>query len=241
MDTKVRRVAAGMVLALGLAGCATTGQQRTGGSDLFGCEQIPFSEPVPKPTDPQNWHPEKGERGYVHLLFFVAGGKVYAIGVPVVTPARGAERPFFVGPMTNLDAAFKPPPSAAAKELQRYPDWHAFYRELFRAYGDSRPLALVCPGPDCPITPESPPPGVLGATVSFSSTTLPPIGARERSLGTVRLAALDAQAPAKTASDATGAATATSTDTERQLQALFSDTVTRAVCVARILAPPPSK
>ncbi|HEY3585533.1 MAG TPA: hypothetical protein VGK85_00205, partial [Myxococcaceae bacterium] len=203
------RVAAGMVLALGLAGCATTGQQGTGGSNLFGCEQIPFSEPVPKPTDPQNWHPEKGERGYVHVLFFVAGGQVYAIGVPVVGPAKGAERPFFVGPMKNLDAAFPPPPSAAAKELQQYPDWHAFYRELFRAYGDSRPLALVCPGPDCPITPESPPPGVLGATASFSTTALGPGATLERSLGTIRFAALDAQAPAKTATDATLTALAT--------------------------------
>jgi len=241
MDTNMLRVAAGTVLVLGLAGCATTGQQRTGGGDLFGCEQIPFSEPVPKPTDPLEWHPEKGERGYVHILFFVAGGEVYAIGVPVVAPARAAERPFFVGPMKNLDAAFQPPPSAAGKALQQYPDWHAFYRELFRAYGDSRPLALVCPGPDCPLTPESPPPGVLGTTASFSTTALPPNGALGPSLGTVRLAALGAQTPANTATDATLAAVATSPEMQRQLQALFSDTVTRAVCVARILSPPPSK
>ena len=229
------RVAVGMVLALGLVGCATT-NQRTGGSDLFGCEQIPFSEPVPAPTDPQQWHPEKGERGYLHVLFFIAGGQVYAIGVPVVTPAK-AERPFFVGPMKNLDGVF--PPREASKELQRYPDWHAFYREVFRAYGDSRPLALVCPGPDCPITPEQPPPGILGATAAFSPI---PFVALDPSPGAVRLAALQGSDPAKTATDATTfAAQGRSPETERRLQALFSDTVTRAVCVARILTPSPGK
>ena len=232
MDTKMLRVAAGMFLALVLAGCATTGTQRTGGGELFGCEQIPFSEPVPTPTDPQQWHPEKGERGYLHVLFFVSGGQVYAIGVPVVTPAK-AERPFFVGPMKNLERGF--PAQGAAKDLERYPDWHAFYREVFRAYGHSRPLALVCPGPDCPTTPESPPPALLGATATYSATAF---GALEPAPGTVRLAALD-QEPSRTATDAaTLAATSRSPEMQRQLQALFSDTVTRAVCVARILAPP---
>ena len=231
MDTRLLRVAVGTVLALGLTGCATTGGGPRTGGDLFGCEQIPFTDPIPPPTDPQQWHPDKAERGYLHVLFFVSGGQVFAIGVPVVNATK-AERPFFVGPMKNLDSVF--PAKEAPKELQRYPDWHAFYRELFRAYGDSRPLALVCPGPDCPITPESPPPGVLGMTGAFLSG---PIGALDPPLGPVRLAALDAGGLPKTATDAaTGA-----TQTNPQLQALFSDTVTRAVCVARILTPPPTK
>jgi len=236
MDTRMLRVAVGILLGLGLAGCATTDHQRTGGGDLFGCEQIPFSDPVPGPTDPRQWHPQKGERGYLHVLFFVAGGQVYAIGVPVVNPAR-AERPFFVGPMKNLDATFSA--SEASKELQRYPDWHAFYRELFRAYGDSRPLALVCPGPDCPITPESPPPGVLGATSAFSAAAFSSL---DPTVDAVRLAAAQSTAKGDTATDAAAFATqGRSPEMERRLQALFSDTVTRAVCVARILTPSPGK
>ena len=52
MNTRMFRVAVAMILGLGLAGCATTDHQRGGDADLFGCEQIPFSEPVPGPTDP---------------------------------------------------------------------------------------------------------------------------------------------------------------------------------------------
>jgi hypothetical protein len=70
---------------------------------------------------------------------------------------------------------------------------------------------------------------------------LGPGGALEPPLGATRLAALDAQAPAKTATDAATFAQGGSPEMQRQLQALFSDTVTRAVCVGRILTPAPGK
>jgi hypothetical protein len=225
----MERVAVGLVLALGLVGCATTEPRPTGtGSNtLFGCERISFSGAVPVPTDPRNWHPEKAERGYLHIRFFVSGGQVFAIGVPVAGSKVG--QVFYVGPMQNLPSAF--PAKEAQKELQRHEDWRIFYRELFRAFGDSRPLALVCPGPDCPVTPESPPPGVLGFTATYS-----PGGssALEPTLDGPRLAALDNQDGGKTATDAAASAQRLSPETER---ALFSDTVSRAVCVERILAP----
>ena len=76
-------------------------------------------------------------------------------------------------------------------------------------------------------------------TAAFSAT---PLGALDPSLGAVRLAALQGPEPARTATDAsTFAAQGRSPETERRLQALFSDTVSRAVCVARILMPSPGK
>jgi hypothetical protein len=227
MNTTMRRCTVGLVLALGLVGCATTSETRPPtGSDLFGCDRVPFDGPVPEPVRPERWEPQKSERGYLHIRFFVAKGSMYAIGVPV-NSFKG-ETPFFVGPMADLPGPFDP--KAAPEELKRHPDWAAFYHQLARAYGDSRPMALVCPGRDCPITPEGPPPAVAGMTVSGSGSLF---GSLDPS-SDQRLAALD-QAAAATATDAPFAAQGRSEDIERQLRELFSDTVTRAVCAARIL------
>jgi hypothetical protein len=231
----MERVAVGLVLSLGLVGCATTEPRPTGtgtaGDRLFGCERIPFSGTVPGPENPQDWTPEKAERGYLHIRFFVSGGQVYAIGVPVAVstfePKVG--KVFYVGPMQDLKTAF--PARDAPQQLRQYEDWHRFYSKLFRAFGDSRPLALVCPGPDCPATPEAPPPGVLGFTATYSAGGS---GALDPAIDGPRLAALAVQDGGKSATDAAASARRLSPEMER---ALFSDTVSRAVCVARILAP----
>jgi|GEM_PF-2256116 len=226
----------GLLTAVVLAGCATTETRGSGGTTgadaLFGCERISFSGPMPPPKPPTEWRPSKAERGFVHLYFFVAKGQVFVIGAPVVDLRPGD--PFFVGPMTNLDAAF--PAQQSQEYLRKYPDWGAFYHQLFKAYGDSRPLALVCPGPDCPKTPEGPPPSLFGVTASYSNTVPP--GALGPTGDLPRFAALDAQDASRTATDAsTFAAQGRSEEAERQLRALFSDVVTRAVCAARVLTP----
>jgi hypothetical protein len=234
MNTRTQRYTMGVVVALGLLGCATPGKPPPGGERVFRCEQQAFTGPV-TPTPPGSWDPPSTQpRGYVHIQFFVHEGRVYAFGVPVNEVRAG--QAFFVGPMQDLQAAF--PPGEAAKELQRYPDWHAFYRALFRAFGNSRPLALVCPGPDCPTTPEHPPPGVLGMTATYSTQIT---GSLDTSSDLPRLAALDDQGAGTTATDAAPApgtaapAPFQSSDQQRELRAFFSDTVTRAVCAARIL------
>ena len=228
MNATMQRCTVGLVLALGLVGCATTGETRPPptGSDLFGCDRIPFDGPVPEPVPPDKWEPERSERGYLHVRFFVAKGKIYAIGVPVKDFKE--ERPFFVGPMTDIPTPFDP--KLAHELLSRYPDWAAFYHHLAHAYGDSRPMGLVCPGRDCPMTPEGPPPPIAGMTVAYSGS---PFSSLDPSTDQ-RLAALS-QAAAATATDAPFAAQGRSEDIERQLRELFSDTVSRSVCAARVL------
>jgi hypothetical protein len=230
MKATIQRCTLGLVLTL--VGCATTGGTRTsGGADLFGCEQIPFDGPGPRPVEPREWEPAKAERGYLHIRYFVAKGRVYAVGVPVNDFKSGT--PFFVGPMTDIKEPFDP--SQAPAMAKRYAEWAAFYKRLARAYGDSRPLALVCPGQDCPITPEGPPPVVLGATSVYSTTPIVSLD----SPSDLRLAALDLQGGGATASDAKLlAGPGWTEEVERTLRALFSDTVTRAVCAARILGAP---
>ncbi len=227
MNKTIQRCTLGLVLTL--VGCATTSETRPPGAtsaDLFGCERIPFDGQVPKPDEPGSWEPAKADRGYLHIRFFVSGGKVYAIGAPVADLKAG--RPFFVGPMTNLPGPFDA--SVAPEMLKRYPDWLEFYKRFARAYGDSRPLALVCPGRDCPITPEGPPPPTFGVTATYSPT---PIASLDPSSDLPRLAALDLQGGGATASDARSATG--QLPSEETLRALFSDTVSRAVCAARIL------
>jgi hypothetical protein len=238
MKTSIERRTIAMALALGLAGCATTEPRppggTTGGATLIACERIPFDGPLPTLQSPQNWYPKKAERGVLHVRFFVAGGKIYAIGVPVVDLRPGPI--FFVGGMDDLPTPF--PPKEAKEYFKKHPDWAAFYHQLFEAYGDSRPLALVCRGPDCPTTPEAPPPGGLGMTATIGLT--PPFTALSPSGDMSPLASLEMQGAGKTATDASPlAAESRSPDLEQRLRQLFSDTVSRAVCVARTVTPEP--
>jgi hypothetical protein len=233
MKTIIERWTIAAALALGLAGCATTEQRPPGGTTtLISCERIPFDSPLPPLKDPQNWFPDKSERGVLHIRFFVFGSQVYAIGAPVVDLRPGPI--FFVGPMEDLLAPF--PPKEAREYFKKHKDWAAFYHQIFNAYGDSRPLALVCRGPDCPTTPESPPPGGLGMT----ATVLPsPSGALDPSADMPRYASLDLQGGSMTATDVSlPAAMSRSPELEKTVRNLFSDTLSRAVCVARTVTPP---
>jgi len=239
MKTSIERWTIAAALVLGLAGCATTEQRppggTTGGENLIACERIPFKEPLPPLHHPLRWPPEdKAERGVLHIRFFVARGGVYAIGVPVVNLRPG--RIFFVGPMADLEAPF--PPKESRKYFEKHPDWAAFYHHVFETYGDSRPFALVCPGPDCPTTPEAPPPGGLGMTATIN--LVPAVAALNPSVDMPRLASLDMQGGGKTATDASAlAAESRSPQLEQVLRDLVSDTLSRAVCVARTVTPEP--
>ena len=239
MKTSIKRCTVTVAIAVGLTGCAHTEQPppsvTTGGENLITCERISFKDPLPPLQNPTSWHPKKAERGVVHIRYFVARGQIYAIGFPVVDLSAGT--PFFVGPMTDIPAPFSP---EKARELcKRSSDWCAFYSGLFHGYGDSRPIPLVCPGPDCPTTPEGPPPGGYGMTVSLGLN--PPIVELGPSLDMPRFASLDAQGGANSATDAAAlAAENRSPEVEQKLRELFSDTLSRAVCVARVVTPPPA-
>lgn len=243
MNAWMKQCIAGLVAVLALGGCATTKNSTEGGQATvpppaltFGCERVTFEGPIPNPQSPEEWTPEVAERGYLHIQFFVRRGGVYAFGVHVVGLRTG--KPFYVGPMTDLKVMF--PASEANKMLRAGPkdrDWQAFYGKLFHAYGASRPMALVCPGPDCPVTPEGPPPGGFGMTASYTST---PIAALGPSGDMPRLASLESPGSGMAATDASMVLAQADTD-DSQLRALFSDTVTRALCVARIIAPTQTK
>ena len=233
MDRFLRSSAAVLATAA-LAACATTGQPTPTPTSLV-CEPIVWDRPVPETLPPGKWSPAPRPRAYLHLRFVTDGQWVYAVGVPVSNGQ--AEEPFIVGPMQYVPDGFPENEEAGHAALQKYEDWRAFYGALFKAYRHSRPMGLVCPGKDCPITPEGPPPQLFGMTVSYGTSVS---GALETP-GSLRAYASLAEAPVTataTASDALRPPVAPSQRTaeqERDRRTLVSDVVTRAVCAARVL------
>jgi hypothetical protein len=175
----------------------------------------------------EKWQPKRCER-VLSIRFVVDGDQICAIGV-LVKDEFAYEPLFLVGPMANLRGPISE--EEAAKAARAYPDWHAFYKKLFHSCGKSRPLALVCPGPDCPMTPEIPPPGLLGMTTSYGSGS---IAALEPGF-TERAYASRATAGGQIATDAVQGMLAQSKDARRTL---VVDTAARAVCAAKILTVP---
>ena len=218
-----------------LMGCATTPTPVPSPGTGLSCEPLDYKGPFPEAASPETWNPEPCPRGFVSLRFVVDGGHVYAIGVRV--NEREAGTPFVVGPMTDLKSDL--PTEEAVKAGMASKDWHAFYGKLFKACGGSRPLALVCPRGDCPITPEiPPPPGVLGMTASYGPGA---IASLQPAPTGQAYAALDAAGPAPVATDAAMSVLANAQRTperEKARRDLIADTVARAACAAKILTVP---
>jgi len=192
------------------------------------CGAFEFEGKIPDPIDPKKWKLEQRPRGFLSVRFVDDGKQIYAIGVLVKDESK-YEPPFLVGPMPNIKGPI--PPQQAFKEARRYPAWHAFYKQLFRAYGSSRPLHLVCRAADCPLTPEMPPPGLLGATTSYGTGSLLAL----EPLSTERAYASRATPEGQIATDAIQGVLGQSEDARRKL---VIDTVERAVCAVKILTVP---
>jgi hypothetical protein len=240
MDAKVSRSPVVFLVAATVAGCASTGQPvptKTPGA--LTCEPIVWDKPIPEtvpPGGPGGWTPEPKPRAYVHIRFISDGRDVYAVGVPVVQ--LEAVEPFIVGPMDNLPEAYPMNEEAARAALKEYPKWLEFYQKLFRAYRHWRPMGLVCPGKDCPTTPEGPPPSLYGMTVSYGTGGIGALESPESGRAYASLAQAPAPTTATDALKAPSSGAQRSPDLERDRRALVSDVVTRAVCAARVLAAP---
>jgi hypothetical protein len=239
MNTSVSRSAVVFLVAATMAGCATPGQPvppKPAGP--LACEPIVWDKPLPETEPPGKWSPEPRPRAYVHIRFVTNGQKVFAVGVPVVNLEPG--EPFIVGPMDNLPENYPMSEEAARASLKEYPRWAEFYRALFKAYRHWRPMGLVCPGKDCPTTPEGPPPPMAGMTMSYGTGG---IGALEGAAADRAYASLARSPASTTVTDALQAQASTSAaklspDQERERRELLSDVVTRAVCAAKVLAGP---
>jgi len=199
------------------------------------CEPFEYTGEFPKTVRPEAWVVGHCERGFVSLRFVAVGTSVYAIGVHVRD--EKPDKVFAVGPMANLPDRM-PEKEAAGEMLRKHPDWATFYGKLYKACGDSRPMALVCPGRDCPMTPEMPPPGLLGMTASYGSGSF---SALEPIPGDRAYAARADVDGGQTATDALQTAPGVSlhlSEQEKARRAMISDTVARAVCAAKILTVP---
>jgi len=236
MDAMVRSSPVALLGMVLLAGCATTGQPTPTPTSLV-CEPIAWDKPIPETLPPGKWNPGPRPRSYVHIRFVTDGQWVFAVGVPVLNGK--AEDPFIVGPMQFIPDGLPENEEAGHAALQKYADWRDFYGALFKAYRHSRPMGLVCPGKDCPITPEGPPPQLFGMTASYSTGGSGALELPE----SLRAYASLAEAPVRsTATDALrppAAPAQRSVEQERDRRTLVSDVVTRAVCAARVLAGPP--
>lgn len=241
MGPRIRAQVVLAVLAAALAGCATAPAPmppaRTGG---LSCGPLERKVEFPKRAEsPDAWDPEPCGRGFVSLRFVVVGEHVYAIGVSIHDgPREEPLKPFVVGPMPDLPSDMSK--GDAVQMGRKKGDWHTFYQKLYRAYGHSRPLALVCPDRDCPITPESPPPGLLGMTASYGSGSFAALEPIPIDRAYAARADVDG---GRVATDAVQVQTGPQAPTqipkqEPVSQALITDTVARAVCAAKILTVP---